>query len=240
MERMNTEKALLDIGLTNAESKIYLSLLKLGKSKAGKIIKSTGLQSSVVHNGLNMLLEKGFIGYIVIGSVREYHALDPKIIEDYLESKKLEFHKTIPYFKSLQTIKDFSSAEIYEGYAGILSAMLIMVSEAKRGEVFKYFAASEELLTDASLQFFARADLIRKEKGVKIKGIAPAANKKLKEYHHSEIKFTNQYIPPAMNIFNDKVLIISLENKPSAILITSRDISNQFHLLWNSIWKMSR
>ena len=38
-----------DIGLTNAEIKVYLSLLELGTATAGPIIEKSCLQSSVVH-----------------------------------------------------------------------------------------------------------------------------------------------------------------------------------------------
>lgn len=38
-----------DIGLTNAEIKVYIALLELGTSTAGPIIEKTGLQNSVVH-----------------------------------------------------------------------------------------------------------------------------------------------------------------------------------------------
>ena len=49
-------KILEDIGLTNAEIKVYLALLELGVSGAGNIIEKSRLQSSVVHNTINNLI----------------------------------------------------------------------------------------------------------------------------------------------------------------------------------------
>ena len=51
-------RILEDIGLTNAEIKVYMSLLELGVAGAGNIIEKSGLQSSVVHMTLNNLINR--------------------------------------------------------------------------------------------------------------------------------------------------------------------------------------
>ena len=67
-----------EIGLTEAEEKIYLALTELGSAKAGAIISSTGLQNSVVHLTLGKLVKKGLISFVRKGKVRHYQAADPK------------------------------------------------------------------------------------------------------------------------------------------------------------------
>ena len=54
-----------DLGLTQAEIKVYIALLELGSSSAGQILEKSGLQNSVVHRALNSLIEKGLISYIL-------------------------------------------------------------------------------------------------------------------------------------------------------------------------------
>lgn len=234
---MNVEETLMNIGLSKAESKVYVSLLKLGRTRAGKIIKITNLQSSVVHNSLNTLLEKGFITYILVGSIKEYNALEPSIIEKYIETKKTEYKLILPKLKAMRKIQELDNAEVYEGYNGILSAMLLMLHDAKKGETFKYFAAASQNLTAEALKFFPRADNVRKQIGMKVKGIASFDTKELGDYSGSEIRFTKQAIPPTMNIFGDKILLMSLSSKPTAILIQSKEIANEYHKLWDTIWK---
>ena len=51
--------ALEDLGLSNAESRIYIALLESGPSKTGLIIDRTKLQSSTVYHILGSLIEKG-------------------------------------------------------------------------------------------------------------------------------------------------------------------------------------
>jgi sugar-specific transcriptional regulator TrmB len=236
---MSVLEILQTSGMTKAEAKIYLSLTKSGAARAGKIIQNTGLQSSVVHNALNKLLEKGFIAFVLEGSIREYHALDPSVIEEHMESKRLDFHKIIPNLKKLRKQREFTTAEVYRGYKGILSAMMFMAKDAKKGERYKYFAASDFFLSEISIDFFLKADLIRKDKGISLKGIASSKSKKLQVYKGSEIRYTQQSIPPAMNIFRDRVLLINLTHKPTGILICSEEIAHQYHEMWDAIWKSS-
>ena len=54
-------KTLERTGLTHAQATIYLILLEMGQSKVGTIIEKTKLQSSVVHNNLNKLIDEGLI-----------------------------------------------------------------------------------------------------------------------------------------------------------------------------------
>ena len=57
-------RILEDIGLTNAEIKIYLALLELGTSTAGPILEKSGLQNSVVHMTLKKLVDKGLVTFV--------------------------------------------------------------------------------------------------------------------------------------------------------------------------------
>ena len=63
------------LGLTNAEIKVYMALLGLGIAGAGHIIEKSGLQSSVVHNTLNNLINKGFISFTLKGKKVKNEAL---------------------------------------------------------------------------------------------------------------------------------------------------------------------
>lgn len=56
-----------DIGLSKSEVKVFVTILELGESKAGKIIEASNLQSSSVYNSINSLINKGFVSYIKKG-----------------------------------------------------------------------------------------------------------------------------------------------------------------------------
>lgn len=230
-----------EIGFSKSESIVYLALLKIGQTKAGKIIKATGLQSSVVHNALNTLEEKGFVTHFLEGKIKRYSALNPKLINRYLETKKKEFESILPQLEKLKKKPyEIVSSEIYYGYNGLMVATLKIIEES-REKVWKYFVGEGQLYSKKSLEFFHKTDLIKKEKGLKVKGIAEFSGKSmLKEYKDSEIRYTNMKIPPAMNIFGNYVLIFYLSEKPIAVLIHSKQIAEQYHRLWDSLWKIAK
>ncbi|MFH1586047.1 MAG: helix-turn-helix domain-containing protein [archaeon] len=230
-------------GFSKAEAKVYLTLLKLGETRSGLIIKKTSLQSSVVHNALNTLGNKGFITHTIKGKTKHYQALDPKTINNYIETKQKSFLKILPELELLkkQSKIQITNVEVYEGYKGLFNATLRLLEESKRGQTYKYFASSESLLTKEAIEFFSKIDSLKKEKGLMIKGIANKETKeKLKTQRDSIIRYTSQNIPPAMNIFGDKVLLMVLSEKPITIYIQSKEIADQYHKMWDEIWEKSK
>src|SRR5210317_1793148 len=113
-------RILEDIGLTNAEIKVYISLLELGTSTAGPIIEKSGLQSSVVHMTLNRLLNKGFISFIKEGQRNHYQANNPQHISHYIDNKKKEFEELLPQLLLKQELaKQKSEVTTFKGIKGI-------------------------------------------------------------------------------------------------------------------------
>lgn len=234
---MEYTEILESVGFSRSEAIVYVALLKIGKTKSGKIIQITELQSSVVHNALNTLIDKGFVTYIIEGKIKHYCSVNPSRIQKYIQAKKNAYDKILPELSNLQKDAQTLNVEIYEGYKGLYIASLDMLENYHRGSVYKYFAADESLLDKNALEFFSKIDLIKKDYHIKVVGIAEKKSKsKLSNYSSSRIKFISQKIPSAMNIFQDKVLIISFGVKPVGILIRSKEIANQYHKLWDSLW----
>ena len=57
-------KILEKFGLTEGESKVYLALLKIGKSTIGDIVKEANVSNSKVYDILDRLNKKGLIGIV--------------------------------------------------------------------------------------------------------------------------------------------------------------------------------
>src|SRR3990167_8430777 len=88
-----------DMGLSNAEAKIYVALLELGQSKTGRIIDVTKLQSSTVYHVLGSLVEKGIASYILKGKTKHYQAESPEALLAFLEDKKRTLNEIMPELK---------------------------------------------------------------------------------------------------------------------------------------------
>src|SRR3989344_5177017 len=118
------------IGLTRNESIVYLSLLKIGSSKTGEILKESGLNSGKIYEILEGLKAKGLVSESIINKIRHFSAAPPFQILEYLEKKKEEIanderdiRKSLSDFEKIKTekIKEVK-AVTYTGFKGIKTA----------------------------------------------------------------------------------------------------------------------
>jgi len=142
MNNMDTQ-ILEDLGLTNAEIKVYITLLELGSTTAGPIIEKSGLQNSVVHRALNTLIEKALINFILEGKRKIYQATDPSNFYNFIDDKKKRFSEILPELKKKQNPhRPEEAATIYKGIRGLTEIYNIMVNQ--KGKEYNTFGGGEE------------------------------------------------------------------------------------------------
>jgi sugar-specific transcriptional regulator TrmB len=123
---MNT-KILKEIGLTDTEIKVYLALLKLGATSAGKIVEETGVYRKNLYDSLNKLIEKGLVTYVIENKIRFFQPKNPDNLINYLDEKKAriderkkELHDLLPELKlKFNSLNPEIESEIYRGIEGI-------------------------------------------------------------------------------------------------------------------------
>jgi len=232
------KEVLIQIGFTNAEAKVYLTLLELGSVKVGKIIEKSGLQSSTVHNTLHSLIEKGFVSYIKKGKIKLYQSTEPELVLKTIQEKERRFREILPNLKLKQRLaKEKQVVEIYEGYKGVFVMLNKLIEDAKPGDNYYFFAVDIKGKNVEVQKFFARYDTRRKEKRLVVRGLAPRRLKKLFEKRkYLKMKYVNFPIPSSISICNNKMIITSWEDKPIGIYIESREITRSQAAFFEEIW----
>lgn len=238
---MNAEM-LENFGLSRGEVKVYLALLELGSAQVGQIIEKSGLVSSAVHRSLQKLLERGFASYVKKGKVKQYHAAPPKEILHYIDEQRKEFMDILPKLETSQKLaKEKQEAEIFEGTNGIMAMLNSIIDEAKQGDNYYFFATNIQERDEEIQKFFRRYDLKRKDAGLKIKGLAPQQLKPLfVKRKVLMMKFPEFPIPSDITICNNKVALISWDDKPVGYLIKSKQIYSSYKKLFEEIWNKTR
>ncbi|MEK6890723.1 MAG: helix-turn-helix domain-containing protein [Nanoarchaeota archaeon] len=123
------ESILEDLGLSNAEIKVYLALLEIGSSSAGPVIEKSKLQHSVVHRALNSLINKGIINYILEGKRKIYQASDPENFYNFIDEKRGRFTEILPELKKKQlSSRHEENATVYRGIKGVKEVYNIMIN----------------------------------------------------------------------------------------------------------------
>ena len=232
-------KILEEIGLTNGEIKIYLALLDLGSSTAGGIIKKSGLQNSVFHFCVNRIIEKGLISYTKKGKVRIYHGADPENLIIYLKDKEKEIEEILPHLKSRQNIrKENQESEVFEGIRGVITLLNTLIEDAKQGDEFLFFSADLGEKNEEVQKFYERYDWKRRSKSLVVKGISTKALKNLfSKRKYLKMKYADFPIPANTGICNDKMALISWGEKPTGILIKSKNIVEKQKEFFYGIWE---
>jgi HTH-type transcriptional regulator, sugar sensing transcriptional regulator len=240
---------LISIGLTSGEARVFLTLLKLGSAKVGQIVRDSNVSYSKVYDVLDRLSSKGLVSHIILGNVKYFNAVEPYRLEEYIKNKEQEVHKQLEtankVIPELAKIADKNRqndmAEIFIGDRGIKTAYEILLRDATSKDILYYFYPFEGYHPIAS-PFYSRLYLFQKQKKVQQRGIATLDFKRSK--HYAEIakgvkmKFVNFPLPATMDIFKDKLLIISWENV-TGILISSKEIAGHFRNYFDSIWKLA-
>lgn len=234
--------ALEDIGLSVTEIKIFITVLELGESKAGKIIEKSNLQSSSVYNAINSLIAKGFVSYIKSSQVKYYKAADPESILDFIELKKREYLKLLPELKARQGQKQTDNVEFFKGYKGISTIMSELLKDAKKDDVYRtIFAEDPDLYKAAREKVFRKTKQLIKEKRIVAKGIFHKDNKiKPTKTSIMRKRYLDMPMPPNTMLINDKVAIISWKNEPSGILIHSKNMAGIYIKFFEHMWKMAK
>ena len=240
---------LISIGLTSGEARVFLTLLKLGSAKVGQIVRDSNVSYSKVYDVLDRLSSKGLVSHIILGNVKYFNAVEPYRLEEYIKNKEQEVHKQLEtankVIPELAKIADKNRqndmAEIFIGDRGIKTAYEILLRDATSKDILYYFYPFEGYHPIAS-PFYSRFYLFQKQKKVQQRGIATLDFKQSK--HYTEIakgvkmKFVDFPLPATMDIFKDKLLIISWENV-TGILISSKEIAGHFCNYFDSIWKLA-
>ncbi|MEK6872022.1 MAG: helix-turn-helix domain-containing protein [Nanoarchaeota archaeon] len=235
-------KILEDLGFTNAEIKIYLALLEIGKSTAGPIIKKSGLQSSVVHTTLNKLVDKGFISFVKEGKRNHYMATNPKHISDYIDDKKKDFEKLLPFLLAKQEkSKEKSDITTFRGIKGIRELLFELLDAG--GNQHHTFGSSKESLMMGEA-FWLNYHKKRADKNIRAQLLFNESLKKwtdVNKYPKAQYKFTKSGFEPLTEtiIRNDKIGLIIWTQQPLGILIHNKEAADSYDKFWQIMWENS-
>jgi len=237
---MNTE-ILEDIGLTNAEIKVYMALLELNTSTAGPIIDKSGLQSSVVYMALHKLLNKGLISFIKEGQIKHYQASNPDHIVQFLDDKKERFLQILPELKLKQESgKTKREASFFSGARGV-KELLYELLEAGGTEHHTIGSpgVSNIILPEA---WWINYHMKRASKKIKAKLIFNDSLREYKssrEYPNAQTRYTDFGPDEPLTetiIRNDKVGIIIWTTIPIGILIHDKEAAKSYEKYFQFLW----
>lgn len=238
---MNGEKHLQDVGLSQHESTLYVVLLKSGGLPASAAAKEAGLRRTTAYPILQSLAQKGFVGVYVRRGRKVFIAERPQSVAGFFEKKLKSFTAAIPLLESLEKNKLQVSGlrfietvdELKKFYDGILreyrnkSYVIMGNSNAWQGLDPDFFVQFRKDRAAANIRtrILLSADSTE---------TSPTDSRLLRE---TRLLPATYAFKSTMDIFDDKVLIVSPDQTSLAIVIavpTMVDIfKSSFQMMWD-------
>ncbi len=237
-----TERALKELGFTDNEIVVYLTLYRIGRAKAGKLARECAIERTSTYNALKRLQEKGVVASLIEGKTRVYAPGPPQKILTMLEEKQEIAKSIIPHLAALQKYeREKESILKFRGYAGVKTVLNDTLKSCEERSEY-LIMGSEGKLSDRMPEF-SKIFVARKDKRKLRARILIRETRKAKP----KSKYTSvRYVPvdvisPAnVSIYKDKVAMILWSEIPEAIIIDNADVAQTFRSYFEFMWKHAK
>ena len=243
------KKAIKDIGLTENETEVYLTLLKLGPSPVSEIASNSKLYRPYVYDNLKKLMEKGFVSSNSREDKKYFQAVNPKRLLEYLKDKEKALENVMPDLLNLISIpKEETKIELYKGKEVMKIVQKDVIKTLKN---LKSNQDKESLVIGVDEKKFKEIDEIAiskffiemkenkfKEKVLVRKGDTYLPGKK----GTTKYKFISKdfFTPTSTFIYGNKVSIIIFGQPLYGLIIESKLLSESYRKQFYLIWKQAK
>ena len=181
---MDKIKALENLGLSEKESRVYISLLELGKANVTRIAELSKIKRPTAYVLLEELRKKRLVLKVPHVKNALFIAQDPDDFFQESLKKVKEAHSTLSQLKSIHKKDNKVSTMYFEGEEGVRDALLYRYKELGSTEVVGFFAKGETL-TPKLLTICHEWREKMHETNTALRGIAPN-HASLKEFRDTD------------------------------------------------------
>lgn len=229
---------LIRFGLPEKEARIYLSLMELGPSSVSELAKRAKVPRTNTYHLLNALVSKGLVSFHERTSRMTFVAEDPSRLVHLLKSKSEEYQRfyqeakdLMPEFRSFYHQDDAKlHVRFFEGVEGLISVYEDTLTA--RTEILGY--ASVEYQHNFFPGYFPAYYTRRTKLGISVRCFLADSeeSRRIKSLDKAHLRHTYLVPPkfsisPEINIYDNKVAIMSLKEKFGAI-IESKEVADAF------------
>jgi sugar-specific transcriptional regulator TrmB len=248
---------LIKLGLTKDESGVYLTLLELGQSSAGPIVKKTSLHRQQVYDTLEKLKQKRLLSETIKANRKHWTASHPEAIKQQLKATYELSEQLLPDLVSLYSLSSHKQdVRIYEGPDGFKSAHEYNIIHQPKNSTVPVIGANGEAWTSMMKQarYLNLYEKRRIEKNIthellffeKERAGTQEVIKKYFENNPAKYKRVYKYLPDefqspvGMQLWQNNITLIIYAEPVTIIQITNPLIVNQFKKYAEFLWKMAR
>ncbi len=232
---------LTNIGLTDKEARVYLSMIELGQSVVSDIASKAKINRVTTYDILKKLKEKGLVSTLTKNRIKYFSPTDPEILASTFEQKAASLKNAVPTLKRLRGETVHPRIQYFEGLEGIksiyedtLTAKKEILNFSNSEEIRKLWPTYDQdyVTKRAKQKIHLKGIITADEAGKKVHTEDAKYNREMRLLPKDKYNFTNE-----INIYDDKVAIISFASEePIGMIIQSRQIAQSQRAIFQICW----
>jgi len=237
-------EVLINLGLTEKEASIYLACLELGSSPVSDIAKQANVNRVTTYDIIEKLIKKGYINYFTKNKVKFFDAVKPDTIYKITHQRTNDLKNILPDLKRLHGETPHPTIRYFEGLNGLKA--IYEDTLRSQTEILNYANSQEirQFWPDYDQEYVEK----RAKKKIYLRGIAPLDEAGLKVKKENRKYFRNIRLIPRnkydfsneINIYENKVSIISFNEGLIGMIIKSAEIAETQRTIFKMVWEFAR
>lgn len=246
-----TSSILQKLGFSDKEAHVYLVLLELNEALASTLARKTGVIRSTAYSILEHLQKRGLVSTVRRNGNTYYQAQNPHMflsekrstvqdMQQALRSLEIDLPQILELHKEYKT----PQMSVFKGKEGLIQVMQDTLTTST--ELLCWCdvdLATNTVLTDYFPEYLRQ----KMEKQIWLKGIFCYDQASLRHKKEQEVELREVYLIPKeefpfdneINIYDDKVAIISYEDEVG-VIIQNEHIANTQRSIFNFAFKYAR
>jgi sugar-specific transcriptional regulator TrmB len=239
-------KELKELGLTGNETKVYMTLLRLGSASVGRITEESGVHRRNVYDSIERLIKRGLVGHVLKGKVKYFEAANPNLLLNILEEERTALdakakgiNSIIPKLLSIHGSRERENVIIYKGVKGIKTVLEDVLKTKKTNHVIGAHQPPKQIKN-----YLANFHKRRVKLGVKDRLIFDKSDAE-RARALGELPFTEIRISPmktesktSINIYGNRVAIL-MWSDPVGIVIENKEVATAFRNYFDLLWRIT-
>ncbi len=237
-------EALQNVGLSEKEARVYLTLLEMGTASAYAIAEKSGIKRPTTYVILDELRKKGLVLKIPKAKKRNFVAKSP---QEFFRNQELKVQMSKQVLPELISIAGNPERKVkvlyYEGLKGIDEAISYGCADMHNKEIVGFFATAERISPDLLPVLDSWEDKLLKH-GIKIRGITPhhsstkeSLERDLSLGHNIQTVPYSEYSSTVSIDAGDTFVRIVMNGDLQAVVIENPDVAKTMKEIFEMVWK---
>lgn len=232
------------MGLKPMESEVYLALLQAREATVSQLHEVSKIQRTYIYDILHSLEEKAIVSCVEISGVKTYTPVSLLQLKKRQQNRIARFEEAIPEMLSLiGSSKNAPRVRFYEGQDGFIEAQNDTLALPKGGEILAYYTGQGFYASSPEIPKNYIKNRIAKNIKVRAIGADTPETKIWSENDKAQLR-ESRMVPAELfpceneiNIYGNKISILSLTDEMIAVVIESESIANTQRAIFELAWR---